>query len=104
MDFIRERGKKSRFFSIFCDFFFGANFAPSARRFRLSPEWRICVLWIFARRRISSAPQFPPLSPSHSCEGRNLRSRKAAGNCTAFGDSLRLRRGDSCLRRNGTGG
>ncbi|MGI9296336.1 MAG: hypothetical protein ACR2QC_00380 [Gammaproteobacteria bacterium] len=35
--------------------------------------------------------------PSHSCEGRNLHRRIAAGN-------LRLRRGDSCLRRNGTGG
>ncbi|MGI9298320.1 MAG: hypothetical protein ACR2QC_10540 [Gammaproteobacteria bacterium] len=22
--------------------------------------------------------------PSHSCEGRNLRRRKAAGNCTPF--------------------
>ncbi|MGI9298494.1 MAG: hypothetical protein ACR2QC_11455 [Gammaproteobacteria bacterium] len=35
--------------------------------------------------------------PSHSCEGRNLRCRIAAGN-------YRLRRIDSCLRRNGTGG
>ncbi|MGI9297362.1 MAG: hypothetical protein ACR2QC_05610 [Gammaproteobacteria bacterium] len=28
--------------------------------------------------------------PSHSCEGRNFHRREAAGNCTAFGDSLRL--------------
>ncbi len=44
---------------------------------------------------------FPPLShscpPSHSCEGRNLRRRIAASNCTF----VRLRRGDSGFRRNG---
>ncbi|MGI9298266.1 MAG: hypothetical protein ACR2QC_10250 [Gammaproteobacteria bacterium] len=31
---------------------------------------------------------FSPIPPSHSCEGRNLRRRKAAGNCTF----VRLRR------------
>ncbi|MGI9296599.1 MAG: hypothetical protein ACR2QC_01715 [Gammaproteobacteria bacterium] len=52
---------------------------------------RICgTARIFPLRRRNSAVRrrIPPLPPSHSCEGRNLRRRKAAGNCTF----VRLRR------------
>ncbi|MGI9296377.1 MAG: hypothetical protein ACR2QC_00585 [Gammaproteobacteria bacterium] len=83
------------------------------KRFRLSPEWRY---FLFLRTMLNLAvseniknppfrrkpespspkanPPFPPLPqshfphPSHSCEGRNLHRRKAAGNCTF----VRLRR------------
>ncbi|MGI9298772.1 MAG: hypothetical protein ACR2QC_12870 [Gammaproteobacteria bacterium] len=58
-----------------------AIFAPTARRFRLSPEWRILI------KRLK-VPPFLRKPESHSC----LRRREAAGNCTAFGNSLRLRR------------
>ncbi|MGI9296811.1 MAG: hypothetical protein ACR2QC_02805 [Gammaproteobacteria bacterium] len=56
------------------------NFAPSARRFRLSPEWCILIKGL-------KVPPFRRKPESHS----PIR-REAAGNCTAFGDSLRLRR------------
>ncbi|MGI9298119.1 MAG: hypothetical protein ACR2QC_09505 [Gammaproteobacteria bacterium] len=55
-------------------------------RFRLSPEW--CIL--IKRLKSSAIPAKAGISlresakKSHSCEGRNLRRRKAAGNCTPF--------------------
>ncbi|MGI9297331.1 MAG: hypothetical protein ACR2QC_05450 [Gammaproteobacteria bacterium] len=47
--------------------------------FRRKPESHSPKANSLLRRR------FSPLPPSHSCESRNLRRRKAAGNCTAFG-------------------
>ncbi|MGI9298550.1 MAG: hypothetical protein ACR2QC_11745 [Gammaproteobacteria bacterium] len=46
---------------------------------------------LFRRRRIRHSCDSRLSHPSHSCEGRNLRRRKAAGNCTSlqFAPSVR---------------
>ncbi|MGI9298214.1 MAG: hypothetical protein ACR2QC_09990 [Gammaproteobacteria bacterium] len=46
-----------------------------------------------SRRRFSKARRRPAHKrPSHSCEGRNFRRRKAAGNCTPSATVCAFRR------------
>ncbi|MGI9298186.1 MAG: hypothetical protein ACR2QC_09850 [Gammaproteobacteria bacterium] len=64
------------------------GFALRRMRFRLSPEWCIFIFSDTAKfgivRKNKKNPPFrrKPESLFHSGESRNLRRRKAAGNCT----------------------
>ncbi|MGI9297960.1 MAG: hypothetical protein ACR2QC_08685 [Gammaproteobacteria bacterium] len=80
-----------------------------ARRFRLSPEWRILIKRLkvppFRRKPESLFPLiFRFNHPSHSCEGRNLHAEGANCRRRRYNYPPLCGGGDSCLRRNGTGG
>ncbi|MGI9296829.1 MAG: hypothetical protein ACR2QC_02895 [Gammaproteobacteria bacterium] len=92
-------------------FFFEGEFlrnflkiAPSARRFRLSPEWR-CFLVLRTIPSLAVSENIKKTAiPAKAGISFLLRHRKTAGNCTPSATVCAFRRGDSCLRRNGTGG